>query len=84
MTDQLFSVHGNVSTPTRHRQFDQTNGKQCTCCIQSTNESSNPEDQATAIGKRGPHTEYEGSAANEDKNVRDKKRVAEMGSRSAK
>ena len=84
MTDQLFSVHGNVSTPTRHRQFDQTNGKQCTCCIQSTNESSNPEDQATAIGKRGPHTEYEGSATNEDKNVRDKKEGSRNGQQECK
>ena len=66
---QLFGVHGNVSTPTRHRQPEQINGKQCPCCNQLTNGTSNQEGQPTAIGKGSSHTEHGGSVANEDKSV---------------
>ena len=59
MTDQLFRVQGNVLTPTRYRQFDQTKGKQCNCYIQPTNENSNQDGQVTTTGKRNPYTEYE-------------------------
>ena len=82
MTDQIFSVQGNVLTPTRHRQSDQTNGNQCTCCSQITKGNSNQEGQVTAIGERRPH--MGGSVASEDKSVRDTKEGSRKGPQECK
>ena len=84
MTDQLFRVQGNVSTPTRYRQFDQTKGKQCNCYIQPTNENSNQDGQVTTTGKRNPHTEYEGSVNSGGKYVHDEKESSRNGPQECK
>ena len=62
-----------MSTPTRHRQPEQINGKQCPCCSQLTKGTSSQDGQLTTIGKRTSHTEREGSVANEDKSGCDTK-----------
>ena len=84
MTDQLLNVQGNVLTPTRHRQFDQANGKQCTCYIQPTNGNSNQGAQVTESGKRNLHTEYEGSVNSGGKSVHDEKEGGRNGSQECK
>ena len=56
MTDQMSSMQGSVSTPTRHRRLDQMKGNQCTCCCQLLKGNSNQEAQVPTTGTRSPHT----------------------------
>ena len=65
---QFFSVQGNVSTPTGHRQPEQINSKQCPGCSQLTKETLGQESQPTAIRRRSSHTRCEKFIANEVKN----------------
>ena len=82
--DQFLSVQGNVPTPTSHRQFDQTNGKQCTCYTQPTNGNSNQGVQVTEDGKRNPHTEYEGSGNSGGKSVHNERESGRNGPQECK
>ena len=73
-----------MPNPTRHRKFNQTNGKQCTCYTQLTNGNSNQGGQVTEDGKRNLHTEYEGSVNSGGKYVRDEKASGRNGPQECK
>ena len=73
MTEQLSNVQGKVPTPVTNHQVDQTNGKQCTCHIQPTKESSNQGAQATRGQGINLHTEYEGPNNSGGKNFHEEK-----------